>query len=594
MGRISREVIERINDTADIVDVVSQYVDLKKRGRNYFGLCPFHHEKTASFSVAPDKNIYHCFGCGVGGSAINFLMEFEKISFVEAVKKLGDRYNITVELEQDGTSHEFFTQLYELQELAAQRYVSVLFSAQGKPALEYLTGRGLSEELIRTFRLGYAPDKWEDLINNTRSKQYSDDVLEKSGLFTKSDKGRFDRFRSRIMFPIMNPAGKVIAFGGRIFNGEDPAKYLNSPETPLYHKSDVLYGLHHTRDAIRSQETLVLVEGYMDFLTLYQTGIKNVVAVSGTALTQRHAAQIRKVAQKVYLAYDGDDAGIAATLRSGYTLYRGSVEPQVIPVPSGQDPDDWVRSDKGAAFKAAMKKPLRLVDFHIKVKNAADLRGIERSQFVNDLLKEVGSIEDGILRNEILRVIGQRLVIDERDLLQVLQKQKKRRFSPDFNDDLDTNQAELAFTGKLQRAQVEIIRILAQRNQEALGYARDHLDLNVFSEPVLKTLAGALLKSGDDLSLASILDQFEKKQEREAVAKLLFANTPSDTVDPVMLIRECLSSMREQPLRDQIKQLRLKIRDLDAADKDSTAEILEIASLQKQLKELAAANQVET
>ncbi|NQU27400.1 MAG: DNA primase, partial [Candidatus Marinimicrobia bacterium] len=401
MGRISREIIERINDTADIVDVVSQYVDLKKRGRNYFGLCPFHHEKTASFSVAPDKNIYHCFGCGVGGSAINFLMEFEKISFVEAVKKLGDRYNITVELEQDGTSREFFSQLYELQELAAQRYVSVLFSAPGKPALEYLTGRGLSEELIRTFRLGFAPDKWDDLVNNTRSKQYSDDVLEKSGLFTKSDKGRFDRFHSRIMFPIMNPAGKVIAFGGRVFNAEDPAKYLNSPETPLYHKSDVLYGLHHTRAAIRAQETLVLVEGYMDLLALYQAGIKNVVAVSGTALTQRHAAQIRKVAQKVFLAYDGDDAGIGATLRSGYTLYRGGVEPQVIPVPGGQDPDDWVRSDKGAAFKAALKQPLRLVDFHIQVKNAADLRGIERSQFVSDLLKEVGSIEDGILRNEI-------------------------------------------------------------------------------------------------------------------------------------------------------------------------------------------------
>ncbi len=588
MGRIPRDIIERINDTADILEVVAQYVDLKKRGRNYFGLCPFHHEKTASFSVAPEKNIYHCFGCGAGGSTINFLMEYEKISFVEAVQKLGARYGIEVELEQDGSSREFFSQLFELHRLAADLYSRTLFSKPGKAALDYLYERGLSEKVLKEFQVGFAPENWEYLLGEAQPKNYSSEVLDKSGLFTRSDKGRFDRFHSRIMFPISDSAGKVIAFGGRIFDSTDPAKYLNSPETPLYHKSDVLFGLHKTRAAIRSAEVVLLVEGYMDFLTLYQAGITNLVAVSGTALTERHAAQIRKIAARVLLAYDGDEAGIGATLRSGYTLLRNAIEPRVVVVPPGLDPDDWVRNEGADVFKAAMDKAVGLVDFHLDVKNALSLSGVERSRFVSDLLKEVGSIEDGILRNEILRTIGQRMQIDEHDLLRVLQKQLRyRRRGPER--EIANGQEPLEFTSKLERAQVEIIRALAGRQPEALEFAQAHLDLNIFTEPLLKQLAQSLLESKDEISLGAVIDQFTAKQEREAVTKILFSELVNADVDSEILLRECLITIRRYPISEKIKQLRIKIRDLEAAGKDTTELILEVAQLQQELKELSIA-----
>jgi len=448
--------------------------------------------------------------------------------------------------------------------------------------------RGLSEKVLKEFQVGFAPESWEYLLGEVQPKNYPSEVLDKSGLFTISDKGRFDRFHSRIMFPISDSAGKVIAFGGRIFDSTDPAKYLNSPETPLYHKSDVLFGLHKTRAAIRSAEVVLLVEGYMDFLTLYQAGITNLVAVSGTALTERHAAQIRKIAARVLLAYDGDEAGIGATLRSGYTLLRSAIEPRVVVVPPDLDPDDWVRNEGADVFKAAMDKAVGLVDFHLEVKNALSLSGVERSRFVSDLLKEVGSIEDGILRNEILRTIGQRMQIDEHDLLRVLQKQLRyRRRGPER--EVTNGQEPLEFSSKLERAQVEIIRALAGRQPEALEFAQAHLDLNIFTEPLLKQLAQSLLEGKDEISLGAVIDLFTTKQEREAVTKILFSELVSADVDPEILLRECLFTIRRHPIGEKVKQLRIKIRDLEAAGKDTTELILEVARLQQELKELSIA-----
>ena len=269
MARISQETIDRIRNTADILDVISQYVNLKKRGRNFFGLCPFHDERTPSFSVAPDKEIYHCFGCGAGGSVFNFIMEHENLTFVEAVQQLGTHYGIEVVLTGDSGSKQLFTQLYELHEIAAAVYTKNLFSAKGKAALNYLLERGLTEDTLTEFKVGFAPDSWEFLTKKIKGKGYSRESVDKSGLFGKGKQGVVDRFRSRIMFPIMNRSGKVIAFGGRVFESEDPAKYMNSPETPLYRKSEVFYGYHKTAPAVRSAGSAILVEGYMDFLQLY-------------------------------------------------------------------------------------------------------------------------------------------------------------------------------------------------------------------------------------------------------------------------------------------------------------------------------------
>ena len=374
MARIPQETIDRIRDSADIVDVVSRHVDLKKRGRNFFGLCPFHTEKTPSFSVAPDKGIYHCFGCGNGGNSVNFIMELEKISFVEAIQQLGQQLGIEVAFSGTDESKQFFDHLYDIHAAAANLYQRVLDSDRGQQAKQYLLDRGLTEETIKQFKIGFAPDNSKFLTERIKEKRYSREVLEKSGLFGFSNTDVFDRFRGRIMFPIFNASGKVIAFGGRVFGTEDPAKYMNSPETPLYHKSEVFYGLHLTRDAIRKSESAILVEGYTDLIQLYQSGIQNVVAVSGTAFTDQHVQQIRRFASNVYLAYDGDTAGINAAKRAGYALLKGGVNPKVIRIPDGLDPDDWVSQAGADIFRSkGIDQAVRLLPFHLRTSNFSEM-----------------------------------------------------------------------------------------------------------------------------------------------------------------------------------------------------------------------------
>jgi len=583
MARIPEETIERIRNTADIYDVVAQYVDLKKKGRNYFGLCPFHSEKTPSFSVAPDKQIYHCFGCGSGGNVFSFIVEHEKVTFVEAVQQLGEKYGIQVQYESGSASTEFFSSLYQAHHVAAELYHNTLYFDRGKAALQYLHDRGLNDDVLKMYQIGFAPDSWDTLSNKVKPLDMKNDVYEKSGLFVKTKNGWRDRFRSRIMFPIYHPSGKVIAFGGRIFNSDDPAKYLNSPETPLYRKSEVFYGLHKTRDAIRKFGTAVLVEGYTDFLQLVQVGVANVVALSGTALADQHAAQIRKFASKVYLAYDGDDAGINATLRAGYVLLQAGVEPLVIAVPPNQDPDDWVRNEGIGPFQEAMGAGIRLLLFHLEKKDAQNLSGADRSQLVQDILGEIARISDGIIRDDLLKSLAQELRVDEVEIIRLF-KQQSRRKGGSTPSSKQTAMNKPMFTSAFQKAQLEIIRTLAFHFDEVFPVVKSALDFELFDEPILKKLGGLLIKEKTGVELSAVIDEFDDRQERELVSEILFDEVSPD--DPVLIIQECLATIKGKLIKDQIKAARLKMRELESLGHDTEAIILEVAELQKQLQEL--------
>ena len=583
MARIPEETIERIRNTADIYDVVAQYVDLKKKGRNYFGLCPFHSEKTPSFSVAPDKQIYHCFGCGAGGNVFSFIVEHEKVTFVEAVQQLGEKYGIQVQYESGSASTEFFSSLYQAHHVAAELYHNTLYFDRGKAALQYLHDRGLNDDVLKMYQIGFAPDSWDTLSNKVKPLDMKNDVYEKSGLFVKTKHGWRDRFRSRIMFPIYHPSGKVIAFGGRIFNSDDPAKYLNSPETPLYRKSEVFYGLHKTRDAIRKFGTAVLVEGYTDFLQLVQVGVANVVALSGTALADQHAAQIRKFASKVYLAYDGDDAGINATLRAGYVLLQAGVEPLVIAVPPNQDPDDWVRNEGIGPFQEAMGAGIRLLLFHLEKKDAQNLSGADRSQLVQDILGEIARISDGIIRDDLLKSLAQELRVDEVEIIRLF-KQQSRRKGGSTPSSKQTAMNKPMFTSAVQKAQLEIIRTLAFHFDEVFPVVKSALDFELFDEPILKKLGGLLIKEKTGVELSAVIDEFDDRQERELVSEILFDEVSPD--DPVLIIQECLATIKGKLIKDQIKAARLKMRELESLGHDTEAIILEVAELQKQLQEL--------
>ena len=582
MARVPEETIERIRNAADIYDVVAQYVDLKKRGRNFFGLCPFHSEKTPSFSVAPDKQIYHCFGCGAGGNVFSFIVEHEKISFIEAVKQLGHKYGIQVDY-QSGPSNKIFSSLYELHDIAVKLYHNILFSEKGKAALEYLHNRGLNDDTIKTYHIGFAPDSWDTLSNTIKTSSFKDNVYEKTGLFIKTDRGWRDRFRSRIMFPIYHQSGKAIAFGGRIFNNDDPAKYLNSPETPLYRKSEVFYGLHKTRDSIRKFSTAVLVEGYTDFLQLVQLGIPNVVALSGTALGNNHASQIRKFASKVYLAYDGDDAGINATLRAGYVLFQAGVEPLVIPMPNDKDPDDWVREEGVNAFQEAMGSSMPLLLFHLHKRDVKNLSGTDRSRIVKEILKEISLINDGIIRDDLLKSLSQELQLDEVEVYRLFNSQTGMK---KINVDSDKYSAKAQpFSNAMQKAQLEIIRAIAFNFDEVYPSMRSIIDFQIFDEPILQKIGLLLIKDNKPKDLSAIIDQFENMDEKRLVSEILFDDVSSD--DPQLIIRECFATIKGKLIKDQIKQARIKIRELESSGEDAKEIIIQVTELQNTLHQLS-------
>ena len=582
MAKIPQDIVDRVRDTADIVDVVSQYVDLKHRGANYFGLCPFHGEKTPSFSVAPAKQIYHCFGCSTGGNVFSFLMEYQKVSFPEAVKTLADRYNIPIQYEEGEGGSELFSSLYELHNIAVKLFQDNLFSQRGESALAYLTDRGLTEDILKQFKVGFAMDSWDQLVKQCTGKGFTKSHINQSGLFTQSEKGTFDRFRSRVMFPIFHPSGKPIAFGGRIFGVEDPAKYLNSPETPLYKKSDVFYGLHASRDAIRKTGFAVLVEGYMDFLQLYQAGIHPLVAVSGTAFTQRHALALSRITQKVVLLYDGDNAGGNAAIRAGWVLLKAGLEPTIVRPPGDQDPDDWVRAVGRNDVLSAIESPTSFLDFHLEFHSGKSLEGAERRQYILDLMREIRSIQDGIVRNDLVRILSEKLMVDEHDLVRVM---KSQRVNPvQYTDQTDQGDEIPKFTSTVDRAQIELLQLLALEKQSTRQYVQENVSLALFTTPLLKKVAEFLLDEKLSVESSAIIEYFQDKHERDSVAQILFAETQN--IPPEQIVSDCLKILKSMPLKERIQSLRIQIREKESNGDDPQKELDEVIKLQQELNDI--------
>jgi len=582
MAQIPQDTIDHVRDTANIVDIVSEVVELKKRGGNYFGLCPFHNEKTPSFSVAPAKQIYHCFGCGAGGNAITFLMEYERITFPEAVQTIGLRYGIQVDFTQDDKSRDIYSKLYEVHEVATQLYQDNLFSPRGEKALAYLKSRGFTEDILKQFKIGLSIDTWNQLTKQTNAESFSSDVVLKTGLFVRTEKGTFDRFRSRIMVPIFNSSGKVIAFGGRIFGMDDPAKYLNSPETPLYKKSDIFYGAHATRESIRKEGSTIVVEGYFDFLQLYQAGITNVVAVSGTALTENHARNLRKLSNRAILFYDGDNAGGNAAARAGFLLLKMGVEPTVVSPPLGKDPDDWVLEVGKDAVEKAIKSGQTFLDFHFSFYKADKIKGVDKSDYVKALLQEITNINDGIIRDELLRVVGDKLHIGDKDLEKYM-RQSQRRLSR-FSDEPPVREKRIfSFTSVDQRAQLELIRLLASDDPDHRQLVKIHISPEDFSEPILKKLATQLMGKAMVVDHSALTESFSDKDERDIVTEILIQEEIHGT--PEQIVKDCLNILKSKPIKEKIQTLRLLIREKESSGEKIEEEIKEVIKLQSTLSE---------
>ena len=575
VSRIPQETIDRINDNADIVDIVSKSVDLKKRGRNFFGLCPFHEEKTPSFSVAPDKGIYHCFGCGKGGNAVNFIIENEKLSFVEAIQQLGQHLGIQVEFSGSHESKNLFDNLYKIHEDASSLYHKTLLSDRGKKALKYLMDRGLSLESIKLFSVGFAPESSKFLLNTIKSNGYDREVLEKSGLFGYSKSEFFDRFRSRIMFPIWNSSSKIVGFGGRVFASEDPAKYMNSPETPLYKKSDIFYGLHNARNAIRKNGYAILVEGYTDVIQLYQNGIKNCVAVSGTAFSERHVSQMKRFCSKALLAYDGDSAGISATLKTGYNLIKGGIEAQVIEIPNKLDPDEWVSKEGPEAFiKNGIDRASGLVDYHLKSSQFSEKTPSEKSNIVNQILIEVRDIKDPIISNEIIRKLAQISNVEENEIKRIIPRKSSNAMKrqPPKAEEGDT------FDTINDKAAIGLIKVLLQDKADPIAWIKENLEIDNIFNSRLKDLVKLLIDKTSG-SASEIISSIADENDRKIITELMIEEDLA--IDFMQMSIECINTLSKDAIKHKIQDYRQKVRKLEAEGGDTTDLMNKILELQK-------------
>ncbi|EFM66580.1 DNA primase [Enterococcus faecalis] len=457
--RIPQEVIEEVRHRTNIVDIIGQYVQLKKSGKNYMGLCPFHEERSPSFSVAEDKQIFHCFGCGKGGTVFNFLQEIEGISFPESVKRVADLEHLSVDFDWseprevvDTPENQQRRSLLQLHSKAAELYHHILVNTKiGEPALNYLLERGLTQELIETFQIGFAPQKRDFLSQVFKNEQLDETLFEPSGLFVQRDNGTFlDRFYQRIMFPINDPQGNVIAFSGRLlktadFPGDEMPKYLNSPETTLFNKRETLFNFDKARKEIRKENTVLLFEGFMDVIAAWQSGVKSGVASMGTSLTNEQIRRLERVAKEVVICYDGDNAGVQATNRAIQLLQENShFDLSIVSIPEKLDPDEYVRKYGAEAFQNLANHGRETVfsfkmNYHRLTRNMNNEK--EQLDYVNELLRELTNVQSPLERDRYLNQIAQEFQLSVHSLEEQfnqlkqeqrsVQRQERQRFYQD-------------------------------------------------------------------------------------------------------------------------------------------------------------------
>jgi DNA primase len=534
---IPEEKIEEIKNAADIVDVISDYVLLKRTGQNYSGLCPFHSEKTPSFTVSPSKQIFHCFGCNTGGNVFTFLMKHDGLSFPEAVRELAKRFGVTLPKRPVSKSLrrtiDEREQLLMVNRMAMEYYRRMLLeTSQGKAARQYIRRRQLSKSIVHNFNLGYAPPGWNNLLNYLLRKKISAQLIEKSGLIIprKSKTGFYDRFRDRIMFPISNLHNQVIGFGGRVLDDSVP-KYLNSPETPVYNKSTSLYGLNRGKEKCRETRSVHIVEGYFDLLALHQHGIENSAATLGTALTKDHIRILKGFAEKVYLVFDADDAGIQASLRGVGIFIKAGVDARVVLLPQGHDPDSYLSKLGVKAFREAAETSRGIMPFLIETAEKKHGHTVSGKLKIIDALKDYLATIEEDARRLYIKELSERLTVAEYIILdkvresmranaarEARQRSRPMDLSEGFHKNMSSSRGhEFDNTKPAVRDRLER-QILSMMIQfpEILPEIVQSKVLEYFSNETLKSLGTVILEQNrqgeDQLSnLMSIVDDDEKR-----------------------------------------------------------------------------------
>lgn len=569
----SDEIIEEVRSKNDIVDVISSYVKLQKKGSSYFGLCPFHNEKSPSFSVSREKQMYYCFGCGAGGNVFTFLMEYENYSFQEALKYLADRAGVELpEAEYSKEARERADQkaiLLEINKVAAQYFYVQLKSPQGAHALSYLKDRGLSDEMIRSFGLGYSNKYSNDLYQYLKSKGYRDELIVKAGLVTVDERyGVSDKFWNRVMFPIMDSNSRVIGFGGRVMGDAKP-KYLNSPETMIFDKSRNLYGLNRARSSRKPY--FLLCEGYMDVISLHQAGFSNAVASLGTALTPGHASLIKRYVKEVYLTYDSDEAGTKAALRAMPILKDVGITARIIRMEPHKDPDEFIKHLGAEAFEERIHKARNGFMFGLEVlERDYDLTTPEgKTDFMKEAAKRLTQFDEEIERSNYIEAVAKTYHVGFEELRKLVLKMAvqtglaKQVERPKRLDGKSREKED----GHVKSQKILLTWLI--EDEGIFNQIRRYITPDDFTGELYKKVAALLYEQyeGQDVNPARIMNHFTDEEEHREVASLFHTK-----------IRELTTiSEQEKALKETI--IRVKGHSIDTAAKNLAP--TDIAGLQR-------------
>jgi DNA primase len=562
MTIIREEDINEVRDLNDLVEVVSDYVQLKKAGRTYKGLCPFHKEKTPSFFVDPAKQLFHCFGCSEGGNIFSFIMKMEKVEFPEAVKVLAERVNYNLRyIEEDQAKISKREKLYQACEAALQFYQAKLKSKQGQKALEYLKERGFGQEIIDFFKLGYAPNAWDQLTKFLYKKGFTPEELVEAGLSVQGEKGFYDRFRDRIIFPIFNLRGKPVAFGGRIVQEGEP-KYLNSPETPIFKKGSLLYALYQAKREIVAQEEVIVVEGYTDVLALFQAGISNTVATLGTAFTAEHFRLISRFTDKILLTFDADLAGKTAAQRGLELLGQAKANLHVITLPPGQDPADLAREGiEKLTVIFAERVPLaqfcideRLAQFNIEKRE-------EKIRAIQSALKIIAALPSEIAQNEYLHYLAEQAGVEE----SVVRLEFKRRTRYNKNQEAVEAGVEVFSNPELKaqyKREEELLKLFLQDAELAKKLCKELKEEYFYLEAAREVFncLWPYWSEGKEPELAKIIPVLGENAGKLA-SRLMFEPPLTDNREECL--RELVVRMKEFFIKKQIDQLHQELRKLN-------------------------------
>ena len=535
--RIPDDKIQEIRAATDIVEYIGTFVKLKKRGKSYLGLCPFHSEKTPSFNVSPDKGMYYCFGCSRGGDVIKFVMEWEKATYVEAIEILAERAGITiVRTEESIQSASETEKLYSACAFAAKTFHrNMMKTEEGSFALKYFQTRGFTEKTITGFGLGYSVRAWDALVKQAGEEGIKPEYLEKVGLARRRDDGgHYDAFRGRAMFPIFSTTGRVIAFGARkLYEDDTLGKYINSSETPIYHKSKVLYGLYQAKEAIREKDSVVLVEGYADLLSVFQSGICNVVASSGTALTAEQIQLIARYTKNVIFVYDGDSAGVSAMTRGVDLILENNLDVRVAELPEGDDPDSFVKKNGADGFQGVISKAVTFVDFKANtLRREGKLDSPEgKAEAVRALVQTISKIKDPLKQSFFIKDVAEKYKLYESALITELEKFMRKvpeRFlavpGAGKGKESTAKDTKGATEAKVQQEipveEKELLLVALEEPMQMIPFIFSYIRPEEFSHPQAREVAEILIDEFDSKGKVDV-HQLLPKASTDAVRKLI-------------------------------------------------------------------------